>query len=554
MFARSPVPTVRVRGLVEGLPVISDANPAFARIVGLTHEQVRGKPLSRWLPVADRGAVVALFQPRDDAWSPQAEVAMHTKVGTDRRVIVTVTPLDYGSDREYLVHLEDVTARRAAEGEIARHSLFDAETGLFNRTALGDRLDGALHRLGDTTGSLGLVVLDIDGFRAVTDSVGSRLGDVILKRVAARIQRTCQEGEIVARLGVDEFAVVVEGRSQEAVAVLVGRLQEALHSAIEVERDAVVLSVSFGATVTHESAISAAELVRQAELALFRAKRGGAGHVEFYAAAMRDQAEAALDVRRELFRSIGAGSMAVAYQPIVSLADGSVISHEALVRLRTSDGRILPPVEFLDIARSAGLIAAMDRIVLERALADHAAHRGNLTAGGLSVNAEADELRDPDFPLHVLTRLHAAGVDPSQLTIEITESVLVQFDETVAANVASLRTAGVTFAIDDFGTGYSSLGQLRQLNADIVKIDRSFVMGVDEDLESANIVATIVSLAHRLDLVTVAEGIETREQAEALRRMGCDHGQGYLFGRPEIAESPELPRQRPLRARSDQAS
>lgn len=554
LFLRSPVPTAQVSGR-SGRHVITAANSAFGRIVGVNHREMIGQRLAVWLPESDRAVVADLMRPRGDNWSPQAEVGLHTKVGSDRRVIVTVTPVVDGPEGvDYFVHLEDVTARRAAEDAVARHSLFDAATGLFNRTSMGDRLDAALHRLGELTGSLGLIVLDIDEFKTVTDSVGAVTGDRILEVVAHRLRETCEEGAVAARLGVDEFAVLVEGRSHEAIAVLAGRLQESLQSPMAVDDDAVALSVSFGATVTSHPGTSSAELVRQAELALFRAKRAGRGRVEFYATGMAEQARADLDVRRELSRAIGAGRMAVAYQPIVDLSTGATVSHEALVRLRTPDGRILPPVDFLGIARSAGLIAALDRIVLTQALGDYTARRGGLAVGGgLSVNAEADELRDPDFPLHVLSSLHAAGASPTILTIEVTESVLMQFDETVVANVTSLRSAGVRFAIDDFGTGYSSLAQLRQLRADVIKIDRSFVMGVDDDPESANIVSTIISLGHRLDLIAVAEGIETREQAEALRRMGCDLGQGYLFGRPEIVAGPDRPPRPRSGSSADQA-
>lgn len=546
MFERSPVPTLRVSVDSDAVVRIAAANEAFGRVVGRPSEGLVGSPLQERIVTGDWPRVAELFGRRTDRWSPQAEVGIHTRIGADRRMLVTVTPLTAqvgeGPDPiEYLLHAEDVTARRAAEDAVAWYSLFDVGTGLMNRTALGDRMDAALHRLDTSSGALALIVLDIDDFKAVNDTHGLVVGDRILTMVGERIRNSCTTSGAVARLGADEFAVLVEHESQDSVAVMVGRLQQALSVPLVVGDDPVVLSTTFGVAVTGDQDVSSGELVRQAELALFRAKRSGRGKVEFYAESMRAQALAVVNVRNELARAVRTDAFAVAYMPIVDLADGAVRGYEALVRLPAADGRLLMPSDFLEVARSAGLLTQMDRLVLRRALTDHSGGLLPVPGAGLSVNAEAEDLRDPDFAITILTELHAGSADPSVLTIEVTEAVLLQYSPNVMHNVSSLRDAGVKFAIDDFGTGYSSLSQLRQLNADVIKIDRSFVSGLDEDPEAGNIVATIIGLAHKLKLVAVAEGIETREQAETLRRMGCDRGQGYLFGRPQLLMSEPSP-------------
>lgn len=539
MFERSPVPTLRVSIDPDSVVRIAAANEAFGRVVGRPAQGLVGIPLQERIASGDWRRVVELLDRRSGRWSPQAEVGIHTRIGADRRMLVTVTPLAVEGavdpePVEYLLHAEDVTARRAAEDAVAWYSLFDVGTGLMNRTALGDRMDAALHRLDTASGALALIVLDIDDFKAVNDTHGLVAGDRILTMVGERIRGSCANSGAVARLGADEFAVLVEHESQDSVAVMVGRLQQALSVPLLVGDDSVVLSTTFGVAVTADQEVASGELVRQAELALFRAKRSGRGKVEFYAESMRVQAQAVVNVRNELARAVRTDAFAVAYQPIVDLAHGAVQGYEALVRLPAADGRLLMPSDFLEVARSAGLLTQMDRLVLRRALSDHSVGLLPVPGAGLSVNAEAEDLRDPDFAITILTELHAGSADPTVLTVEVTEAVLLQYSPNVMHNVSSLRDAGVKFAIDDFGTGYSSLSQLRQLNADVIKIDRSFVSGLDEDPEAGNIVATIIGLAHKLKLVAVAEGIETREQAETLRRMGCDRGQGYLFGRPQL--------------------
>lgn len=545
MFERSPVPTLRVTRS-GGLLTIAAANEALARVTGRSLSDLIDSDFHACVPPGERSSLHTLFSSgrRSRAWSPQAELHMHTRVGGDRLVIITVSPLDSETDEatEFVVHVEDVTARRAAEEAVAWNSLFDSSTGLLNRSAINDRIDAAMHRLGEQEqGGLALIVLDVDDFRTVNDAHGHPAGDAVLVELARRLSGNCGPDAAVARLSADEFAVLVENRGRDSVAVLVGRLQSVLAQPIESEDITVSLSSSFGVAVTDSAETTSGELMRRAELALFRAKRSGRGRVEFYAEALRSQAAAHLNIRSELARALAGDRLEVAYQPIVDLSDGSVRSYEALVRLVAEDGRLLPPLEFLAVARESDMITQIDRQILRKTLRDRGAARLPVPEASVSVNLESGDLQDPDFAVSVLSELHTHSVQPESLTIEVTEATLLQHDSDVMRNIASLREAGIAFAIDDFGTGYSSLAQWRQLAADIVKIDRSFVVALGEDPEAENMIATIVQLARRLDLIVVAEGIETREQAQALLRIGCQRGQGYLFGRPRLL-APSIPR------------
>ncbi len=470
------------------------------------------------------------------------EVALSRDGFDDRSVVATVGRLDLAgvsTPDQIILHLEDATAQRRAEEAVHRTSTVDRTTGLYNRQALVDLLDAGLHRMGVSRGGeahengLALVVCDLDDFQKLNDSYGYAVGDQVLSQTASRIGEIVPEESVLARIGADEFAIVIPNFSEAETAILIGRLQQALsRNLVEIDNNASPL-VSFGAVIVTETGLSSAEVLRRGELALYQAKSGGRGRVDFYADAMRERAQKILNVREELARAIAGDGFSVAYQPIVNLNDGRVMAYEALVRLVAQDGELLSPGDFLPIARTADLVTVIDQMVLARALADLKSNRLAQSSAGLHLNCEPEDLRDPNYAMNVLSRVHATALDPHRLTIEITEGALLQVDAAVRENVAALREAGIQIAIDDFGSGYSSLSQLRELNPDKLKIDRSFIADLDAKNPRTSIIASVIDLAHQLDIKVTAEGIETREQAEALRRMGCDLGQGFLFGRPE---------------------
>jgi diguanylate cyclase (GGDEF)-like protein/PAS domain S-box-containing protein len=541
-FDASPLATLVIAG---DTGAILSANTAAGILAGCETVALSGQELISLFDDDGATAMQNLFdRARDQAaglWHLQVELVVRQSAGEERAAIATVAMLaaaeDEGEER-FVVHLEDVTARRAAEVEAQRHSVIDPTTGLFNRRALVDQLDAWLHRMAAAKpGSrhhdgLTLVLVDLDDFKELNDSYGYRFGDGILVETTQRLRELTSAEDIVARVGPDEFAIVIPGASRKSAAVLVGALRQEISRPIIDSLGEASMLASFGIAVVDTDEMTSDETLRRAELALYRAKRKGRGQVEFYAEEMREQALAAMNVREELAHAIAHRTVAVAYQPIVDLANGTTVSYEALVRLPTRDGQTLNPAEFLPIAKSADLISVLDQMTIERALRDLAAGQLPEPNAGININCEPEDLRQAEYSLNVLAHLHAAGVEPQRVTLEVTEGALLQVNDEVATNMASLREAGIGIAIDDFGTGYSSLSQLRDVDARLVKIDRSFIARVAEDPESRNIVATIIELAHKLGRKVTAEGIETRQQAEVLRRMGCEFGQGYLFGRP----------------------
>lgn len=541
-FDASPFATLVVAG---DTGIIVSANTAAGILAGRETMTLQGQLLTALTDDAGAVAIQQLFdRAREQVaglWHLQVELTVVQPAGDERIAVATVAILTATADEDeerFVVHFEDVTARRAAEREAQRHSVIDPTTGLFNRRALVDQLDAWLHRMtAAKPGSrhhegLTLILADLDDFKELNDSYGYRFGDDILVETTQRLRELTSSEDIVARVGPDEFAVVIPGASRKSAAVLVGALRQEISRPIVDSLGEASMLASFGIAVVETDEMTSDETLRRAELALYRAKRKGRGQVEFYVEEMREQALAAMNVREELAHAIAHRTVSVAYQPIVDLADGATVSYEALVRLPTRDGQTLNPAEFLPIAKSADLISVLDQMTIERALRDLAAGRLPEPTAAININCEPEDLRQSEYALNVLAHLHAAGVEPHRVTLEVTEGALLQVNEDVASNLAALREAGIGLAIDDFGTGYSSLSQLRDVDARLVKIDRSFIARVAEDPESRNIVATIIELAHKLGRKVTAEGIETRKQAEVLRRMGCEFGQGYLFGRP----------------------
>ncbi|MCB0916996.1 MAG: EAL domain-containing protein [Actinobacteria bacterium] len=560
MFVRSPLPTMRVHRDDDGQLVIAEANQALGFVYGSKPAQLRGRSLlslfgedhrDRIEGLCDRQPVLGL------GWSPQTEVDLLVADGSTRVVVATVAPLDPGlggvAHRDFIVNVEDVTARREAERVVTRATFYDEATGLLNRKSFVDRLDAALHRMRARKRPVAVMVFEIDDYRSINESMGHAVGDRLVASLARRVEGVLQPGMTLARVGEHEFGLLLpDGPTRERAAVLAGQIQGAVSAPVALGSP-VSPAVSIGVVRVEDGSLSSAEVLRRADLALYRAKKQGKANVEFYTDSIGSSADQILWIRRQLNRAVAEDGFLVAYQPIVTVQDRKLVGHEALVRLPGREGRILNPGEFLESAATMEILPLIDRAVMRKAIRANAADQlpGAQQAPGqlfVSVNAEADDIRKPRFAEQVLELLAEEGMAASRLTIEITETDLLSLDDTVVGNVAALREAGVRVAIDDFGTGYSSLSQLRHLNADILKIDRAFVSGMETDESAAAIVATIISLAHDLGLTTVAEGVETPEQLDILALRGCDRAQGYLLGRPEVHGS--IPQQH-SRARAE---
>ena len=566
MFASAPLATIVIE--MGDQARVESANRSASDLFGLPVEELVTMPMAALMqPDEWRQLEKSSREILDEDLASNQSRRMELRTAGDldqRTVVATIGRMDFegaSPGKRVILHLEDVTAQRQAEESMRERLKIDNTTQLWNRQALVIQLNATLHRIGvpdvgtTTPRGLAFVVCDLDGFQKLNDSHGHEVGDRVLAETATRMTATIPEESVLARLGGDEFGIIIPDATQDDAAVLIHRLQ------YELSRDFTDLGVrtsvlaSFGAVIVNETGLGATEVLRRGELALYHAKSDGLGRVSFYADAMRRRAQKILNVREELASAIATNGFSVAYQPIVELDDGRVVAYEALIRLIARDGRLLLPGDFLDIARNEDLVNVIDQSVLKQAVRDINSAKLDQSSAGLHVNCEPEDLRDPNYSMNVLSRLHAVGLDPHRLTVEVTESTLLEVNSVVQNSVAALREAGIQIAIDDFGSGYSGLSQLRQLNPDVLKIDHSFIADLDAKNPQRSIVASIIDLAHELDIKVTAEGIETRDQAEALRKMGCDFGQGYLFGRPELLqeEDPRTETTTPTRKEGEQA-
>ncbi len=421
--------------------------------------------------------------------------------------------------------------------EELRHQAFhDSLTGLANRALFRDRVEHALaRRPGPDAGLVAVLFLDLDDFKMINESLGHVGGDQLLAAVADRIQACLRTSDTAARLGGDEFAILLEDLRDESEASNVAqRVIDALRPPIRIGGTAAVIATSIGIAASPPGQDDATALLRNADFAMYQAKHGGKGRYEIFRPSLREAV-----IERAALEALMRGAenrdeLRIHYQPIVDLADGSIVGIEALVRWNAPGRGLLMPADFIGLAEESGLIVEIGRWVLEHACRDTQAWRQafDLDALSVSVNLSARQFQHPDLIAEVGAALAASGLEPSRLVLEITESVLMQTTTTTIGKLADLRRIGVRLAIDDFGTGYSSLGYLERFPVDILKIDRTFIDGIGERGNRPVLARAIVQLGRALDLLVIAEGVEREEQAVALRRLGCTRGQGYLYSRP----------------------
>ncbi|TFV78170.1 bifunctional diguanylate cyclase/phosphodiesterase [Blastococcus sp. CT_GayMR19] len=414
-----------------------------------------------------------------------------------------------------------------------QQGLRDQLTGLANRTMLVEATDRLLqHR----TGAVTVLLLDVDDFKDVNDARGHDAGDLLLLAVGARLQGCVRPGDVVARLGGDEFAVLIANGPTTA-GKIAERMLVALSDPVQIDGRPLGIRVSIGlASTLTTSDRSSGTLLRNADLAMYMAKAQGKNRLVRYADGMAQAAQSKVELVEDLAGVVASGQLAVHYQPTISLADGGTTGYEALLRWHHPTRGLVPPAEFIPLAEDGGHIVEIGRWVLAQATEQAAAWtRQTGRPIDMAVNLSPRQLADDDVVQAVADALAASGLPARQLTLEVTEGVLMSDVEQVVDQLRALRTLGVRIAIDDFGTGYSSLSYLRRLPADIVKIDRSFVQELGTGGPSTTLVASIIELARSLHLDVVAEGVETQEQHAVLEELSCSHAQGYLFGRPRPA-------------------
>ena len=419
------------------------------------------------------------------------------------------------------------------EAELVHHTMHDGLTGLPNRTYLTYRLVRELVEARRTGDPVAVLVTDLDQFRAVDELHGHLVGDRVLVEVAERMRALVRPTDIVARAGGDEFVLVCPGTGEAAAALLAGQMIEAVGRPIELEHRTVRVGVSVGIAVSPPVGGGAAKLLKHADLALYEAKSRGRSQAQIFDASLAERSRDLLQLTEDLRAALAGGTLDVRYQPIVDVARGGLAGHEALARWQHPVRGEVSPDLFVRLAEQGGFVAELDRWVLTRSCRDvrTAVDAGSLGADTrISVNLSAQSLADPALSGWVRELLESVGLSPQSLVLEITETAVVQDVASAGSALADLRALGVGVALDDFGTGYSSLTLLRELPVTQVKVDRSFVANLGaEHRGDLFITESVIDLARRLGLETVAEGVETPDQLAVLRRLGCDCAQGHLW-------------------------
>jgi diguanylate cyclase (GGDEF)-like protein/PAS domain S-box-containing protein len=426
---------------------------------------------------------------------------------------------------------EDITERQRAQARIAHMARHDALTDLANRVLFKERMDEALARLRERGDRFSIFVFDLDLFKAVNDSLGHPVGDALLKAIAKRLMTGTRDGDTIGRLGGDEFAILqsVEGDQTEAAHRLANRLMETIAAPYSIDGHRIVIGISLGIALAPDHGIDADQLLKNADLALYRAKSEGRNGYRFFERAMDDDARLRHTLEIDLRNAVSRNEFELHYQTVVNIATRETCGVEALIRWRHPRHGLIPPDRFIPLAEEIGMIIPLGEWIMRQACMDAAASPEHIK---LAVNLSPVQFRTGNLVDVVTEALVASGLSPERLELEITESVLLQKDAGNLAVLHQLKSLGVWIVLDDFGTGYSSLSYLRLFPFDKIKIDRSFVAELSSRPDCAAIVCAVTGLGRSLQIETTGEGVETQEQLELLRAAGCTQAQGYLFSRP----------------------
>ncbi|MBN9441263.1 EAL domain-containing protein [Bosea sp. (in: a-proteobacteria)] len=443
-------------------------------------------------------------------------------------LVVTFAPAAEGG---ILMLTEDATERKRTEARIEQMARFDELTGLANRFEYNRHIDDAFARLERTGEAFALLYVDLDGFKQVNDSLGHDIGDLVLMETASRLRNATRGNDVLARFGGDEFLLILPSADQGVVTAIAQRMIDSMTRAFVVDGKTVYVTASIGIAMAPDDGSSPADLLRHADTALYKAKSAGRNTQMFFNPAMAEEMTERHEIEVDLRKACNDGSLELFYQPIVDLKTQAVVSREALMRWRHPTRGMVPAGVFIPIAEQSGLIAAMGDWAIRQACKDAAGWEPGI---GVSVNVSPLQFREPRRLVDTVKEaLIASGLSSRRLTLEITESLLIEDNKLTLSVLEELKALGVSFALDDFGTGYSALGYLSAYPIAQVKIDQSFARDVHNSEAPKAIIEAVCQLARRLQMNVVVEGIETEQQRLAVQLLGAQRAQGYLFGRPE---------------------
>ena len=518
---------------------IESVNPAFTRITGYSEAEARGKKPGELLGSGQHDANFYRTMWRalaeDGNW--QGEIINRKKTGETYPEWLSITAVRdaEGKVLQYIGLFSDISERKQAEAYIHHLAYHDPLTGLANRLLFQDRLDNAMHQAHRSRRPLAILLLDLDRFKSINDSLGHPVGDLLLKQVSQRLSGLLREGDTLARLGGDEFALLLpEIASHADAASLASRMLREFDRPFDLDGREVFMSTSIGIAVYPGDGESPDILLKNADVALYHAKDAGRASFRFFLESDSENSLDRLDLETALRHAVARQELRLYYQPQVDTRTGLIRGVEALVRWQHPERGLLGPDAFIPLAEATGYIDTLGQWCLETACRQMAEwQKQGLPIARVAVNVSARQLRNPGFTERVSEVLAKSAISPDRLELELTESSLADDPDRVFGLFARLRQKGIRIAIDDFGTGYSSLSYLSRFPVDVVKIDKSFVRNLGHDeAESRSVVQAVILLAHALGMETVAEGVETEVERKRLLEMNCDQLQGYLFARP----------------------
>jgi len=518
-----------------GHPIVY-VNPAFTRITGYGRDEVTGQsPEFLYARDPDQAGLEEIRAAVRGQREGSALVRSYRKDGTLFWNELHVAPVrgEAGAVTHFVSIINDATERMRYQQELEHQANYDALTGLANRNLLQDRLNQAVRHAARRGSMTGVLVLDLDQFKKVNDSLGRECGDRLLKTVGERLHGCIQAGDTVARQSGDEFVLVFpDVVDADELAATAHRLLEAVAHPVELDGHDVVTTASIGVSIFPRDGQHPERLLRNADAAMHRAKERGPGVLRFYHRAMNERALGRLTLERSLRRALEREEFVLHYQPQVDVRSGCTIGMEALVRWQSPDGMV-PPAKFIPLAEHTGLILPLGEWVLRAACRQNRAwQEAGLAPIRVGVNVSARQFRQRSFPDRVERALYEAGLEPRFLEIELTESMMMDDPERVIEVLKRLKELGVALALDDFGTGYSSLSYLKRFPIDRIKIDQTFVLGMLGDPDDSTITRTVIAMVHAMRLRVIAEGVETGEHLRYLLKHSCDEAQGYGISHP----------------------
>jgi diguanylate cyclase (GGDEF)-like protein/PAS domain S-box-containing protein len=524
-----------------------DANPALAHLYGFDSPQeliasLRDIGTQLYVEPQRRDEFMQIMKARGSVTSFESQVYRRNGdiiwISENARALFT----EDGSPLGYEGTVEDITERRLYQVRIEHQANYDTLTGLANRALLQDRLQQALLTAASAGRRIAVAFLDLDRFKFINDSLGHHVGDELLKAVAARLKSCVRDCDTVARLGGDEFVLLINGHTgPEYVRQVLDRMLASVAQPWVIEQGEFLVSCSIGVALHPDDGEEALTLLKHADSAMYRAKDSGRNNFQFFTRELNALMTEQLELETHLRRALERNQFVLRYQPRVNLATRQIVGAEALLRWRIPQRGTIAPRRFITLAEETGLIVPIGKWVLESACAQNKAWQdAGLPPLVVSVNVSARQFRQDGLVQTVAEVLHSTGLEPRYLELELTESMVMHDAPQLVAMLDDLKALGVKMAVDDFGTGYSSLSYLKRFPVDRLKVDRSFVEHMTSDADDATIVRAIIALGHNLGLKVVAEGVESAQQARALRAYQCDEAQGFLFARPLSAR--DLPR------------